>query len=105
MPIHPCPFLQHRYGYKCRFLGGHISEGSEGNITLSADEDKKAQAALTSHEMNFISQDVQKDLRSRKVRSSVPQYLPFFLPTERRIYGRVVSFAHFQQVLEGDPND
>ncbi|KAJ2919731.1 hypothetical protein MD484_g703, partial [Candolleomyces efflorescens] len=55
-----------RYGYKCRFLGGHISEGSEGNITLSADEDRKAQAALTAHEMNFVSADVQKDLRSRK---------------------------------------
>jgi tRNA-dihydrouridine synthase 3 len=56
-----------RYGYKCRYMGGHALEDEEGNVTLVADEDKKAQVALTSHEINFVGGDVQKQLRSKKV--------------------------------------
>ncbi|TEB32625.1 zinc finger dihydrouridine synthase [Coprinellus micaceus] len=48
-----------RYGYKCRFLGGHVQEGSE-------DETKKAHAALTGHEMNFIGAENQKRLRAKR---------------------------------------
>ncbi|EAU84036.1 zinc finger dihydrouridine synthase [Coprinopsis cinerea okayama7 len=55
-----------RYGYKCRYMGGHALEDEEGNVTLVADEDKKAQVALTSHEINFVGGDVQKQLRSKK---------------------------------------
>ncbi|TFK29500.1 zinc finger dihydrouridine synthase [Coprinopsis marcescibilis] len=65
-----CPIFQEsgecRYGYKCRFMGGHASEDAEGNITLTENQDKKAQAALTTHEMNFASAEVQKLLRSKK---------------------------------------
>ena len=34
-------------------MGGHASEDAEGNITLTENQDKKAQAAMTTHEMNF----------------------------------------------------
>lgn len=65
-------FTYDRYGFKCRFLGGHvrISEpftSSTEHLTLLQDEDKKARNALTSREMNYISADVLKLLRSRKV--------------------------------------
>lgn len=56
-----------RYGFKCRFLGGHIRIAETGEMSLVGDEDKKARAALTAHEVNFVGADVQKALRSRKV--------------------------------------
>ncbi|KJA22425.1 hypothetical protein HYPSUDRAFT_67097 [Hypholoma sublateritium FD-334 SS-4] len=55
-----------RYGFKCRFLGGHIRIAETGEMSLAGDEDKKARAALTAHEVNFVGADVQKALRSRK---------------------------------------
>lgn len=55
-----------RYGYKCRFLGGHVQDGSEGNLTLLQDAEKKAHAAMTAHEMNFIGAEVQKRLKSKR---------------------------------------
>uniref|UniRef100_A0A8H7XP70 tRNA-dihydrouridine(47) synthase [NAD(P)(+)] n=1 Tax=Psilocybe cubensis TaxID=181762 RepID=A0A8H7XP70_PSICU len=55
------------YGFKCRFLGGHIRISEEsGELSLVTDEDKKAQAAVTAKELNFVETDVQKALRSRK---------------------------------------
>ena len=56
-----------RYGFKCRFLGGHVRTAENGDLSLVGDEDKKARAALTAHEVNFVGTDVQKALRSRKV--------------------------------------
>ena len=61
-----------RYGFKCRFLGGHVhisnpSSSSTDHLTLLQDEDKRAYNALTSREMNYVSADVLKLLRSRKV--------------------------------------
>ena len=58
-----------RYGFKCRFLGGHVRTAETGELSLVGDEDKKARAALTAHEVNFVGADVQKALRSRKVGS------------------------------------
>ena len=55
-----------RYGYKCRFLGGHVQDSSEGNLTLLQDESKKAHAVLTGHEMNFIGAENQKRLRAKR---------------------------------------
>ncbi|KAF8151441.1 zinc finger dihydrouridine synthase [Crassisporium funariophilum] len=55
-----------RYGFKCRFLGGHIRISDSGELSLVGDEDKKARAALTAHEVNFVGADVQRMLRSRK---------------------------------------
>ena len=60
-----------RYGFKCRFLGGHIhisdTTSSTEHLSLLQDEDKKAHNAITGREMNFVSADVLKLLRSRKV--------------------------------------
>lgn len=63
-----------RYGFKCRFLGGHVKITPAGGstdvteeLTLVTDEDKKARAAVSMKEMNFVGADVQKALRSRKV--------------------------------------
>lgn len=55
-----------RYGFKCRFLGGHVRISDSGEISLVGDDDKKARAALTAHEVNFVGADVQRQLRSRK---------------------------------------
>ena len=67
-----------RYGFKCRFLGGHIRisdlTSSTEHLSLLQDEDKKAHNAITGKEMNYVSADVLKFLRSRKVghSSSIP---------------------------------
>ncbi|CAA7264440.1 unnamed protein product [Cyclocybe aegerita] len=59
-----------RYGFKCRFLGGHVrfEQGEDGQASLSlvGGDDKKARAALSSNEVNFVGAEVQKQLRSRK---------------------------------------
>jgi tRNA-dihydrouridine synthase 3 len=57
-----------RYGFKCRFLGGHIRKDEHGALTLIDDEEKKAHAALTALEVNFVGSDTQKLLRSKKVK-------------------------------------
>ena len=56
-----------RFGFKCRFLGGHASKDEEGNINIIADDEKKAQTAVSMHEINFLSADVLKMLRTKKV--------------------------------------
>ncbi|KDR71559.1 hypothetical protein GALMADRAFT_791101 [Galerina marginata CBS 339.88] len=55
-----------RYGFKCRFLGGHILISDSGELSLAGDEDKKARAVLTAQEVNFVGPDVQRMLRSKK---------------------------------------
>ncbi|GLB39772.1 putative catalyzes the synthesis of dihydrouridine, a modified base found in the D-loop of most tRNAs [Lyophyllum shimeji] len=55
-----------RYGFKCRFLGGHVRSDDSGKLQLLRDEDKKARAASTSREVNFVGPEIQKLLRSRK---------------------------------------
>lgn len=56
-----------RYGFKCRFLGGHFRVDEYGKPVLVVDEKQKARAAITAREVNFIGSDVQKQLHSRKV--------------------------------------
>jgi tRNA-dihydrouridine synthase 3 len=56
-----------RYGFKCRFLGGHVKISESGELSIVGDDEKKARTALTAHEVNFVGADVQKALRSRKV--------------------------------------
>jgi len=55
-----------KYGFKCRFLGGHVRISDSGELSLVGDDDKKVRAALTAQEVNFIGADVQRQLRSRK---------------------------------------
>ncbi|KAF9039046.1 zinc finger dihydrouridine synthase [Panaeolus papilionaceus] len=65
-----CPVFQEtgecRFGFKCRFLGGHVKFSESGEMALVGDEDAKARAALTALEVNFVGADVQRALRSRK---------------------------------------
>jgi tRNA-dihydrouridine synthase 3 len=63
------PNLNGSYGFKCRFLGGHVHTDETGNIALAGDEDKKARAVLTANELNFISSDIRNALRTKKVES------------------------------------
>ncbi|KAH6910679.1 zinc finger dihydrouridine synthase [Coprinopsis sp. MPI-PUGE-AT-0042] len=55
-----------RYGFKCRFMGGHATEDADGSVTLVRDEEKKARAVSMSEELNFVGGDIQKKLRSKK---------------------------------------
>jgi len=55
-----------RYGFKCRFLRGHVRISDSGELSLMGDDDKKAHAALTAHEVNFVGADVQRQLPSRR---------------------------------------
>ncbi|KAG0699063.1 FMN-linked oxidoreductase [Suillus ampliporus] len=55
-----------RLGLKCRFLGAHAKRDVTGVITLVEDEEKRAQAALSATELNFVSADTLKLLRSKK---------------------------------------
>lgn len=54
-----------RYGFKCRFLGAHARiDGT--SVTIVGDEDKKARAALTANELNFVSGNLLNSLRTKK---------------------------------------
>ncbi|KAG2034442.1 zinc finger dihydrouridine synthase [Suillus americanus] len=55
-----------RLGLKCRFLGAHAKRDASGVITLVEDEEKRAQTALSATELNFVSADTLKLLRSKK---------------------------------------
>lgn len=56
-----------RLGLKCRFLGAHAKRDASGVITLIEDEEKRAQTALSATELNFVSAETLKLLRSKKV--------------------------------------
>lgn len=55
-----------RLGFKCRFLGAHARRGDDGAITLVVDEEKKSKVALTTTELNHISPETLKIIRTRK---------------------------------------
>ncbi|KAG1773621.1 hypothetical protein EV702DRAFT_1181067 [Suillus placidus] len=55
-----------RLGLKCRFLGAHAKRDVNGVITLVEDEEKRAQTALSTTELNFVSADTLQLLRSKK---------------------------------------
>lgn len=67
----------YRYGFKCRYLGGHFQTDASGNLILITDEERKARTAVSSQELNFIGGDVQKQLRSKKVRNVLFLFLAF----------------------------
>lgn len=56
-----------RFGFKCRFLGGHISTDENGNLDLAVDEERKARTTVSMHEVNYVGGEVLKMLRSKKV--------------------------------------
>ena len=56
-----------RFGFKCRFLGGHTSKDEEGNIHVIVDDEKKARTAVSMHEINFLDVEILKMLRTKKV--------------------------------------
>ena len=66
-----CPVFETRgectTGFKCRFLGGHVRKGDDGELSLIVDEDKKARTAVSEVEVNFIDGDALKKIRSKKV--------------------------------------
>ncbi|KIJ98643.1 hypothetical protein K443DRAFT_8992 [Laccaria amethystina LaAM-08-1] len=43
-----------------------VKQNEEGNVVLVGDEDKKARSALMAQEVNFIGQETQKLLRTKK---------------------------------------
>jgi tRNA-dihydrouridine synthase 3 len=56
-----------RFGFRCRFLGGHVRTDEAGALRLIKDEDKIAYAALASVEANRLSPQAQKLLQRKKV--------------------------------------
>ncbi|TFK75594.1 FMN-linked oxidoreductase [Pluteus cervinus] len=61
-----------RYGFKCRFLGGHTRIEEDGSLKMKeVDEERKARAVTDANEMNFVSAEVQKALKTRKYPSPV----------------------------------
>lgn len=67
-----CPVFERtgecKHGLKCRFLGGHVREGENGALELFTDEEKKAHAAATETELNFIDPTTLKLIRTKKVK-------------------------------------
>ncbi|KAI0923022.1 tRNA-dihydrouridine synthase 3 [Taiwanofungus camphoratus] len=65
-----CPVFERtgecKHGLKCRFLGGHVREGENGTLELFTDEEKKAHAAATETELNFIDPTTLKLIRTKK---------------------------------------
>ncbi|KAJ7243845.1 zinc finger dihydrouridine synthase [Mycena haematopus] len=55
-----------RYGYRCRYLAGHIRTDDSGASELIKDEGKMAYAAASSVEANRLSNHAQKLLRTKK---------------------------------------
>ncbi|KAL4076835.1 hypothetical protein V8B97DRAFT_2084564 [Scleroderma yunnanense] len=55
-----------RVGLKCRYLGAHAHKDENGVINLTVDEEKKSRVALTTTEMNHVSADTLKMIRTRK---------------------------------------
>ena len=66
-----CPVFETRgectTGYKCRFLGGHVQDTDDGEVSLVVDEAKKAFAAVSEVELNPIDGETLKQIRSKKV--------------------------------------
>ncbi|KAJ6545498.1 zinc finger dihydrouridine synthase [Mycena capillaripes] len=55
-----------RYGYRCRYLGGHVHPSDSGVPELIKDEEKMAYAVTASAELNRLSNHAQKLLRTKK---------------------------------------
>lgn len=57
-------------GLKCRFLGAHGKREESGQVVLIVDDEKKAIAASTETELNFVDADDLKNIRTKKVSAS-----------------------------------
>ncbi|KAI0061146.1 zinc finger dihydrouridine synthase [Artomyces pyxidatus] len=55
-----------RLGLKCRFLGGHAQKAEDGTIILIEDDTKKATSLTSGTELNFLSAQTLKSLRTKK---------------------------------------
>ncbi|EIN14460.1 zinc finger dihydrouridine synthase [Punctularia strigosozonata HHB-11173 SS5] len=78
-----------RFGLKCRFLGGHARKIEDGSLELEVDEERKARAALTTTELNYIGSDVMKALRTKKACSAI-------------LYPRPITEAYLQELQESN---
>jgi hypothetical protein len=78
-----CPYYgEHgrcKYGFKCRFLGGHVERGEGGTLVLLTDPEREATAAITAVEKNSIEMSVLKSLRKKEV--GVPSHPMDLKPT------------------------
>ncbi|KAF9497485.1 zinc finger dihydrouridine synthase [Pleurotus eryngii] len=54
-----------RFALKCRFLGGHVRK-SNGALEMISDTEKRAHAAISATELNFMSPEALKNLRTKK---------------------------------------
>lgn len=87
-----------RHGLKCRFLGGHVQKDDRGNLVLMQDEEKQARSAVSAKEINFMSPDVLKLLRSKKVRSK--QFLKHHLNEFQ--YPHLLADAYLNELQVGN---
>ncbi|KAK1219650.1 tRNA-dihydrouridine synthase 3 [Marasmius sp. AFHP31] len=66
-----CPVFEElgecRYGYKCRYLSGHIQRKENEPPELIRDEEKNARNAISMTEMNYVRPETQKLLRTKKL--------------------------------------
>lgn len=73
-----CPVFEQtgecRHGLRCRFLGGHIRKAEYGKLELVINEEKQARTVVTETELNFVTGETLKQIRSKKV-----PHLPFTL--------------------------
>lgn len=85
-------------GLKCRFLGGHARRGENGEIVLIVDEERKAREIVAHTEVNFVTGETLKAIRSKKVsRPSViggPLRSSFPVPS-----------SHSRRIFEGASRD
>ncbi|KAJ3721159.1 zinc finger dihydrouridine synthase [Lentinula raphanica] len=69
-----CPVFEEfgecKYGFKCRYLSAHIqkttAEDGTESLSLVVDEKKKAHAAVSAKEVNYVGAETQKLLRTKK---------------------------------------
>ena len=66
-----CPIFERtgecKHGLRCRYLGGHVRKKEEGEMELVVDEEKKARSIVAETELNFVTGDTLKQIRSKKV--------------------------------------
>ena len=61
-------------GLKCRFLGAHYTKNEAGTWDVTVNAEKQALTAVTETELNFITGETLKQIRSKKVCPHVLYY-------------------------------
>lgn len=56
-----------RHGFKCRFLGNHVKKSDSGELGLVVDQEKVARRSIETSELNYLSPETLKLLRTKKV--------------------------------------